>query len=216
MTDRKFPFSDTLFLLRNEECVTFFSKLQSVSEHEEKEATDLLESEFEKERLEFLSENIPYHPESAIWASKIVYFSAQLYVIRENTAKKIDSLFPEFKGNSDTSAKLSADLTLRFLPKIITSLKIADPEDALIKVLENFLQQFHYSAIGYNLVLENINWKEELKDETYRKLYLERIVEKKAYSLAENPYINKLLKTEFGMNKDEFWRELKTDIEENK
>ena len=35
---------------------------------------------------------------------------------------------------------LSADLSLRFLPQIIFALQNADPEDTLIKMLENILQ----------------------------------------------------------------------------
>lgn len=57
--------------------------------------------------------------------------------------------------------------------------------------------------------MENVNWEEELKDKTYRKLYLERIVEKRAYQLAEIPYINQLLIAEFGIYKDIYWKELK-------
>jgi hypothetical protein len=49
----------------------------------------------------------------------------------------------------------------------------------LIIILENILTEFHYSGIGYDLDLKTVNWEAELKDPTYRKLYLERIVEKK-------------------------------------
>lgn len=104
---------------------------------------------------------------------------------------------------------LSADLSLRFLPQIIEALQTADPEDQVIKMLEQILTEFHYSGVGSDLDLEKISWEEELKDKTYRKLYLERIVEKKAYQLAEIPYINQLLIAEFGIYKDVFWRELK-------
>ena len=104
---------------------------------------------------------------------------------------------------------VSADLSLRFLPQVIEVLQAADSEDPLVKMLEHMLQQFHYSGVGYTLELGNINWEEELKDKTYRKLYLERIVEKKAYQWAEIPYLNQLLIAEFGMYKDLFWRELK-------
>jgi hypothetical protein len=84
----------------------------------------------------------------------------------------------------------------------------------LVKILEEILAQFHYSGIGYQLNLEKINWEKEFKDKTYRKLYLERIVEKKAYELAEIPYINQLLIAEFGLHKDAFWKELKILTEE--
>jgi hypothetical protein len=209
MMEIKSPFLDTLFLLRKEECITIFADIQEISQKEEQDAADYFESEFEKERLEFLSDQINCDRETAVWAAKVMYHSAQLHLIRKNTTKDLDKLIPLFKGKRNISAILSADLSLRFLPQIISVLQSADPEDALIKMLENILTQFHYSAIGFDLDLENINWQEELKDKTYRKLYLERIVEKKAYKLAEIPYINQLLIAEFGMYKNIFWRELK-------
>lgn len=209
MMENKSPFLDTLFLLRKEGTLTIFSDFKTLSEKEEKEAEDFFESEFEKERLDFLSDKIPFNKEAAIWAAKVLYHSAQLYLIRKDTAKDLEKLIPQYRGEKDVSAILSADLSLRFLPQLLDALKIADSTDPLVKILENILQQFHYSGIGLDLNLENINWEEELKNKTYRKLYLERIVEKKAYSLAEIPYINQLLIAEFGMYKDIFWKELK-------
>jgi len=203
------PFLDTLFLLRKEGSMTIFSDIKSISQKEEKDVADYFESEFEKERLEFLSDKINCSRETAVWAAKVLYHSSQLHLIRENTAKDLNQLIPSFKGERDISSILSADLSLRFLPQIISVLHDVDSEDLLIKMLKIILQQFHYSGIGYDLDLENINWEEELKDKTYRKLYLERIVQKKAYNLAEIPYINQLLIAEFGMYKDFFWKELK-------
>lgn len=217
MTENTSPFLDTLFLLRKEECITVFSNIQKISEKEEQDAADYFESEFEKERLEFLTDHLEYDKEAAVWAAKVLYYAAQLYLIRENTAKDLDQFIPEFRGMKNSGAVLSADLSLRFLPQIIVVLQNLDPDDPLIKKLESILLQFHYSGVGYDLDLENMNWQEELKEPTYRKLYLERIVEKRAQRLAEIPYINKLLVAEFGLHKDEFWRELKIiNEEENK
>ncbi|WP_267404114.1 MULTISPECIES: hypothetical protein [unclassified Chryseobacterium] len=207
--ETKSPFLDTLFMLRKDECITIFTDIQEISKKEEHDAADYFESEFEKERLEFLSDQISCDKEAAVWAAKVLYQSVQLHLIRKGTGKDLEKLIPKFKGKRDVSSMLSADLSLRFLPQIIIVLQNADPEDALVKMLEDILLQFHYSGIGYDLNLEKINWEEELKDKTYRKLYLERIVEKKAYQLAEIPYINQLLIAEFGMYKDIFWRELK-------
>ncbi|MDH6252540.1 hypothetical protein M2347_002267 [Chryseobacterium sp. H1D6B] len=215
MMEKKSPFLDTLFLLRKEECITIFSNIQTISKQEEQDAGEYLETEFEKERLEFLSDQVSFSKDTAVWAAKVLYHSAQLYLIRENTAKDLEKLIPEFKGTKDISSRLSADLLLRFLPQVMEGLQSADAEDPLIKMLENILLQFHYSGIGYDLDLEKINWEEELKDKTYRKLYLERIVENKAYKLAEIPFINQLLIGQFGMYKDVFWRELKTAADGN-
>lgn len=217
MVENTSPFLDTLFLLRKEECITIFSNIQTISKKEEQDAADYFESEFEKERLEFLSDQLTCDRETAVWAAKVFYHAAQLYLVRENTAKDLDQLIPEFKGTRNISSLLSADLSLRFLPQVITALQNVDPNDPLIGRLENILLQFHYSGVEYDLDLEKINWEEELKDRTYRKLYLERIVEKKAYRLAEIPYINQLLMAEFGLYKNEFWRELRIlNEEENK
>jgi len=207
MMENKSPFLDTLFLLRKEGTLTIFSDFKTLSEKEEKETEDFFESEFEKERLDFLSDKIPFNKEAAIWAAKVLYHSAQLYLIRKDTAKDLEKLIPQYQAEINTSAILSADLSLRFLPQLLDALQIADSTDPLVKILENILQQFHYSGIGLDLNLEKINWEEELKNKTYRKLYLERIVEKKAYSLAEIPYVNQLLIAEFGMYKDIFWKE---------
>jgi hypothetical protein len=207
--ETKSPFLDTLFLLRKDECITIFTDLHEISKKEEQDAADYFESEFEKERLEFLSDQINCDRETAVWAAKVLYYSVQLYLIRKDTAKNLEKLIPQFNGKRNVASLLSADLSLRFLPEIMNALQNADPEDPLVKMLENILTQFHYSGIGFDLNLEKINWEEELKDKTYRKLYLERIVEKKSYSLAEIPYINKFLIAEFGMYKDVFWRELK-------
>ncbi|MFN4365696.1 hypothetical protein [Chryseobacterium hispalense] len=209
MIQPKSSFLDTLFLLRKDECITIFTDIHEISEKEIRDTADYLESEFEKERLEFLSPNIHFDGEAAVWAAKVLYYSAQLYLIRKDTSKDLHKLIPEYTGKRDVSSILSADLSLRFLPQIVSALQNADPEDPLIKMLENILQQFHYSAIGLDVELENIYWEEELKDKTYRKLYLERIVEKKSYKLAEIPYINQLLIAEFGIYKDIYWKELK-------
>lgn len=215
MMETRSPFLDTIFLLRKSGCITVFSNLHEISKKEEQEAGDYLEAELEKERLEFLSTDISCNKESAVWAAKVLYYSAQLYLIRENTAKDLDKLIPKLKIASDTSSVLSADLSLRFLPQIVILMQTADPYDPLVKILEEILTQFHYSGIGYPLNLEKVNWEKELKDKTYRKLYLERIVERKAYELAEIPYVNQLLIAEFGLYKEIFWRELKIITEEN-
>lgn len=208
------PFLDTLFLLRKEECITIFSEIQTISKDEADKAAHYFESEFENERLEFLSDQLICNKEAAVWAAKVLYHSAQLYLIRKNTAKDLDQLIPQYKGTMDISSILSADLALRFLPQVVSVLQSADPEDPLITMLENILLQFHYSGVGHDLDLEKINWEEELKDKTYRKLYLERIVEKKACKLAEIPLINQWLIAEFGLHKDVFWKELKITNEE--
>ena len=68
--------------------VLLFSNLQQISLRKEVEAGDYFEAEFEKERLEFLSDQLTCSKETAVWAAKVFYHSAQLYLIREKYRKK--------------------------------------------------------------------------------------------------------------------------------
>lgn len=165
------PFLDTMFRLRNDECITIFTDIQKISKKEEQDLADYLESEFEKERLEFLSDKINYNSEAAVWAAKVLYHSAQLYLIRKDTAKDLEKLIPQFKTTYEISSFLSADLSLRFLSQIILTLQSADTEDPLIKILESILTQFHYSGIGFELDLE----KNQLERGTKRR-YIQKII----------------------------------------
>lgn len=140
MIASKSPFLDTLFLLRKEECITIFTDIHEISVKEIQDTATYLESEFEKERLEFLSLDIHFDKEVALGAAKVLYHSAQLYLIRKGTSKDLHKLIPEYKGKREVSSILSADLSLRFLPQIISALHDADPEDPLIKMLENILR----------------------------------------------------------------------------
>ncbi|MGM5630085.1 hypothetical protein O2K51_04220 [Apibacter raozihei] len=208
MSSQELYFFKTIEQLRNREILQLYSGIHPIIKKESDQVINYLKSEFENERLEFLNDCIDFHPESALWAAKLVYHSGLLLIIRENTTEKISSLIHPFKGELTTSAILSADLMLRFLPPILDSLKIIDVDDPLIPNLEQILHTFHYSAIGYFGLNKTLNWENELDEPLYRKLYLERIIEKKSFFLAEQPYINKLIKSEFGINKDYFWKEL--------
>ena len=68
--EKKSAFLDTLFLLRKEECITIFSDINEISKKEEQDAADYFQAEFEKERLEFLSDTLFCDTETAVWAAK--------------------------------------------------------------------------------------------------------------------------------------------------
>ncbi len=202
-------FFKTLYELRKAGNLIIFSKLQVVSNTDAAEVIDLLRSEFELESLEYPTAP-GFDAANALWAAKTIFYSAQLLLIRENTIKDLVQLFPEINGEITLAAKLSADLSLRFLPEIYTQLNIADSKDPLLPVLERYLKQFHYSSIGSDIEPEVADWPSELADPVYRKLYLDRIVAKKDYKRAEIPYINQLLHAAFGLYKSQFWQSLKT------
>ncbi len=202
-------FFKTLYELRKAGNLTIFSKLKVVSATDTGEVLDLLRSEFELESMEF-----PAAPDfdaaSALWAAKTIFYSGQLLLVRENTKKDLVALFPEINGEITLAAKLSADISLRFLPEIYMQLNVADSKDPLLPLLERYLKQFHYSSIGSDIEPDVADWQSELADPVFRKLYLDRIVAKKDHKRAEIPYINQLLHAAFGLYKDRFWQSLKT------
>jgi hypothetical protein len=208
------PFIETLYHLRTIEQVILYNKTMKISDAEAKDAVAFLESEYEREAL-----NYPFSPpifdaNAALWASKTVYFSAQLLLYRENKVSELNKFLPHYTGIINPSAILSADICLRFLPQIRDELKRIDSEDAILPILERNLQQFHYSAVGFDLDVKTNDLKTIFSNDCLKQLYLDRIVARKDYKLAEQPEINACLLANFGDYKKEFWNELKTiDIE---
>lgn len=210
MDQKSLPFIETLYHLRTIEQVILYNKTMKISDAEAKDALSFLESEYEREAVNYPFLVPKFNGKAALWASKIVYFSAQLLLYRENKVSELNDFLPNYSGTIDASAILSADICLRFLPQIRNELKRIDSEDAILPILEHHLQQFHFSAVGFDLDKETIDVKQIFTDACLKQLYLDRIVSRKAYKLAEQPEINACLLANFGDYKKEFWNELKT------
>jgi len=210
MNLKSLPFIETLYHLRTIEQVILYHKTMKISDAEAKDAVAFLESEYERESVNYPFLVPEFNGTAALWASKIVYFSAQLLLYREHKVSALPDLLPNYSGTIDASAVLSADICLRFLPQIRDELKRIDAADAILPILEHHLQQFHFSAVGFDLDKEVIDVTPFFTDACLKQLYLDRIVSRKAYKLAEQPEINVCLLANFGAYKKEFWNELKT------
>jgi hypothetical protein len=208
------PFMETLYLLRTIEQIILYNKVMEISDTETQDAATFLEEEYQKETLNYPYTAPEFHAKAAIWASKIVYFSAQLLLYRENQVSDLTVFLPKYSGIMNASAILSADICLRFLPQIREELKRIDTEDPILPIIEQHLEQFHFSAVGFDSEKETTDTQLLFSDACLKQLYLDRIIERKAYRLAEKPEINACLLANFGDYKKEFWNELKTiDIE---
>jgi hypothetical protein len=214
MNPTSLPFIETLYHLRTIEQVILYNKTMKISDLEEKDAISFLESEYEREVLNYPFTPPSFNAKAAFWASKTVYFSAQLLLYRENKISELNTFLPNYTGVIDASAILSADICLRFLPQIRDELKRIDSEDAILPILEKYMMKFHFSAVGFDLENETMDVKMIFSNDCLKQLYLDRIVTRKDYKLAEQPEINACLLANFGDYKKEFWNELKTiDIE---
>ena len=208
MDKTKSSFLDTIYHLRTIEQIILSDKLLTISKQEENDAISFLETEYERETLEYPGVAPKFNSDAAIWAAKTVYLAAQLLLYREHKITELALLLPDFNGTEDASAILSADLCLRFLPQIIAEMKKIDPDDIIIPILEKQLFQFHYSAIGFEIEMEKINFDIAASDDCLQQLYIDRIVHRKAIKFTESDFIKKQLEIGFGDYQKIFWAQL--------
>lgn len=204
--EKKLPFLETIYHLRTIEQIILYDKLMEVTKQEEKETIAFLNDEYEKERLNYPFEAPVFNEASALWASKIVYFSAQFLLNRQNTDKDLNAFLPDWKAEISASTVLSADLCLRFLPQIVQEFKNIDIDDVIIPILEKHLQTYHYSAIGFENHLEKIDFT-LFKNDCFRQLYLNRITNRKDVALSKIRELNKMLQSNFGAYSKQFWND---------
>lgn len=207
MNEKKIPFLETIYHLRTVEHLILYSKLLVLTPEEEKEVVELLRDEYEKEKLQYPFTAPSFDEKAALWGSRIVYFAAQLYLNRTDTAKDLNTLLPAFKNTISASAMLSADLCLRFLPQILGGLRNTDAEDSIIPILEKHLADFHYSNIGYEHNDREYDFA-LFDNPCFKQLYLNRITLRQDKFLAKVPKINALLMSNFGDYKKVFWKDM--------
>lgn len=205
LTD-KTPFIETIYRLRSNEEVVIFEKQFTTHAAEEKEVAFFLETEYENESADYPFTAPAFHQPSAVWAAKIIYFGAQLILFREETAKDINALFPEYTDQKSAAVQLSADISLRFLPYVIRKLKEIDPDDPLIKRLETILLAFPYSAVGYFTESNNLQFDHHfLNDNCCSQLLVNRVIGKKDRYTAADPAIKILIESALGAYQPVFW-----------
>lgn len=202
--EKTLPFLETIYHLRTIEQIILYNKVMQVTAEEENEIIAFLQNEFEREQLNYPFEAPNFNANAALWASKIVYFSAQFLLNRQNTHKDLNAFLPNCKENLTASTFLSADLCLRFLPQIVQEFKSIDTTDVIIPILENHLQTFHYSAIGFPNSYEKINFT-LFENKCFKQLYLNRITIQKDIALSKIPELNKMLQSNFGIYSKRFW-----------
>ena len=202
-------FYETIYQLRANEEIILYDKLLYFKGDDEALVKEFLQIEFDVE-----SENHPfstpkYNAESALWAAKIVYTACQILLYREHKEAELTDLLPLFSQPITTEAILSADLCLRFLPQILAEAKLIDPEDHVIPILENILNQCHYSGIGIILALENLDFDPIFSNPCLEQLYIDRVIETKDRKRAELPQMLEKIRATLGNYTENYWNEFK-------
>lgn len=200
--------------LRQHEAIMLYGNLLQVSAEEGEDISNFLEEEYEKESLEYPYEAPPFDPAAALWAAKFIYFSAQLMLYREQEERELENILEDFPGPMNPSSILSADLCLRFIPPMITQLKLIDPEDPLVNILERQLKQWHYSGVAYELPVDELALEQAVADPCLHQLYCNRIIEHKQIKLALHPHFRERIQANLGIYAADFWHDFTLELKQ--
>lgn len=198
----------TIHHLRTSGYFVLYTKEPKITEAELNDLGDFLEQEYENEVLEYPFEAPKFNRKAAVWAAKLIYFGAQFLVHRKTEPKDLKNYFPECPVPVDVAAILSADLSLRYVPFIITELEHIDMEDWLIKIIKLQAKEFQYATIGYDMEipLEEDTLKKLFENDCFKTLYINRVIEKKAISLTEHTLIHEHITAHLGEHQSHFWK----------
>lgn len=171
-------------------------RLEPFMIEEETEALHLLETIHQEEQLNTPKAPIPFDPAAALWSAKFLYRAVQVTLLRsldESTIKKELRLYP---GIISAASICSVDLCLRYMDDLFKLTKGLAPGDILLEYFRKLAFQWPYSAIGWAPLPNKEQLFEILRHEGLRLLFLERLLEKKAYSeitkLQLTPWIHSL------------------------
>lgn len=203
------PFLETLYHLRTVEHIILYNKRTAIPHKEEQDVIDFLEGEYERECLDYPFTAPSFSPKAALWGAKIIYTTAQLFLFRDDKETELLSIIPYYENTIDSSAMLSADLCLRFLPSVKFALEAADANDPLIAIVEKHLEHFPYSGIGRDGDFSEPDTSVVRTNNCLNQLYLDRVAERKAVKWATGAVVKSEILANMGNYQQELWREFK-------
>lgn len=201
-------FYDTIYQLRSKEELILYTKLIDFEREDEMLVVDFLKIEYDTEVLNYPFAAPPFNAEAALWAAKTVYTSCQILLYRKHQEPELPTLLPSFAYPITAAEILSADLCLRFLPRILEEARLIDIEDALIPILEGIVKQWHYSGIGHLFDAETIHFEPILMNPCLTQLYIDRVIEKKDLTRALLPPLKEKINATLGNHTNYYWKTL--------
>lgn len=200
-------FFDMITHVRSTGEVILYKNILEIEQDEIDRTISFLEKDYKLEVLTHPYISPAFSPQAAIWAASLFYYSSQLLLYREQNLDEVRNLIQPYSETITPSDILSADLTLRFIPILLIELKIIDDSDPLIPILENILQDWHYSAIGYSLQnVGDLNFRVIKQDKCLNQLYLDRVIKRKSLNLSQHPELHDDIMAELSIYKTELWQ----------
>lgn len=202
------PFFESINLLRSKEEIIIYSGMHPIKPDEESMVEAMLEMEYKNESLNYPFIAPAFDPAAAVWAARIVYNASQLLLNRDKMSKDAVELILPFTGNYTPSVILSADLTLRFMPQIISEGHFINPDDPVILVVTEIMEKWPYSNVSQVSKINPENLEVLNSNDCLCQLFIDRVIRTKSIKFLEIPWIKEHVNATIGNYKKYFWAEL--------
>jgi MoxR-vWA-beta-propeller ternary system domain bpX4 len=128
-------------------------------------------------RLEMAFEAPPFREVPALWAASKLYRACQLFVFREPDDATQRALVEPCPERVSPSVSYSVDLSLRFLPDVVTLVRAASGVNALLSELLRLAREWPLSSVGIqSLDVSTCDIEYFLDHPGLRQLYVDRII----------------------------------------
>lgn len=136
---------------------------------------------------------------AASWAALRLYRACQFLVFRDLSAAIVeDHLATACPEPCSPSVVYSADLTLRFLPDVISLARGIATGDPLVDALHRLARAWPLSSVGC-LRLEPVDPSPFLDHPCLRRLYVDRILERRDTSRLDHPSVRAAVREALGL-----------------
>lgn len=186
--------------------VTVANDFVEFSEEELDEASLLLELRHQEDSAHMPGKMPEFHAEAAAWAAVITYRITQLIMLRKVDVDDIPRWLPSFHKEPTPDLIYSADLSLRYIPQLLTLTKALAPDDPLAKEIQEMAQSWPYSSVGIALAHE-ANIEQLYSHTSLFQSYIDRIIHHKAKDRANHPSVIQGIRMSLGMFPDDTWSE---------
>ncbi len=136
--------------------------------------------------------------DAAGWAAERLYRICQLIVLRDLDAAQVAEVFRRTCPTPRSpETDYSADLFLQHLPQLHEFAQRLAADDPLVGHIERLANAWPLSAVGIDLLSPG-EIGSFIHHPSLRQLYLDRIIERKALTLAREPHIAELIRASYG------------------